>query len=460
MTARVDFKAGNVFQSRSRPGSPTKHSPTSLSPSAFHPKAKVNTNATLRKLSSSSSLSTSRSNNVSTPAHSRPGSPLRPSRVLQNGAEPSSSPKARITARPTSRSGISPVQTNLGGQESRQRAQTAAAAKLRLPYSEERPRSGSVVALHALSVSDLNTSPSPTLSSPPPPSSEPPLVDTGRTNTPPVLAPIKIKSKVTGFVKSTVSTDAGDSVSRSLSPPYATTRPIHARTRAPSITALSLSDQPLFSFYPITTAVPAANPHRYAHRRAPSPTRSHPSPTLSSEPNSAKKSPLVPKEDPALVPLPPHSPPISALSISSKSSISKTPVSLNGDQTTDNQVSSIMSHIKRRSMEWIGQPNPFFSQAEIKTRDRSRSKERSPRDTLHHRAESDAESEGSERQLKAEAKTNRKVRVQILFLRQSELSSFRLRTWKSRTGLFWRSTRLWRRPRIGRRKRSVTCAGN
>jgi hypothetical protein len=305
-------------------------------------------------------------------------------------------------ARPTSRSGISPVQTNSGSLEPRQRALTTASAKLKFPYSEERPRSGSVFALHhALSISDLIAPSSPTLSQPSP-SAEPPLVDIRRTHTPPVLAPIKIKSKVTGFVKST-SANAGDQVSRPLSPPYATTRPIHTRSRAPSITTFSLNDPPPSAFYPITTGSPAANPHRFAPRPAPSPARPYTSPTLSSEPHSTRRSPLVPKVDPASVPLPPHSPPISALSLSSRSSISRTPVSLNGDQPADTP-----SHIKHRSMERINQPNPFFPQAEIK-RDRSRSRERSPRD-LVHQGESDTESEGSERQLRAEAKTNRKVR--------------------------------------------------
>ena len=326
--------------------------------------------------------------------------------MLPNGSEQSSSPKARITARPT-RSGISPVQTNANGLEPRQRALTTASAKLKFPYLEERPRSGSVIALHhALSISDLNASPSPTFSQPPP-SADPPLVDIGRTHTPPVLAPIKIKSRLTGFVKSTSAN--ADQASRPLSPPYATTRPIHTRSRAPSITTFSLNDPPPSTFYPITTAAPAANPHRYVPRRAPSPARPYTSPTLSSEPHSAKKSPLFSRVDPASVPLPPHSPPISALSLSSKSSLSRTPVSLNSDQQADNP-----SHIKRRSIERINQPNPFIPQTEIK-RDRSRSRERSPRD-LVPQVESDAESEGSERQLRAEAKTNRKVRCMCPFI--------------------------------------------
>ncbi|KAG9314117.1 hypothetical protein JVU11DRAFT_4900 [Chiua virens] len=61
-------------------------------------------------------------------------------------------------------------------------------------------------------------------------------------------------------------------------------------------------------------------------------------------------------------------------------------------------------------MEWASQPSPLLPQADVNTRtkrDRSHSKENSPRDL--HRGDSDTESDGSERQLRAEAKTNRKI---------------------------------------------------
>lgn len=283
--------------------------------------------------------------------------------------------------------------------EPRQRALTTASAKLKFPHPEDRPRSGSVIALHhALSISDINASSVPTPSQPLSLAEHP-------------LVPIKVKSKVTGVVKA-MSTNPGDAISRSLSPPYATTRPIHARARAPSITSsFSPIDPPPSSFYPITTASPAANPHRYTPRRAQSPVHFYTPPTLSSEPHPARRSLLAPKVDPASVPLPPHSPPISALSLSSKSSLSRTSTSLDTDQTTDNQTSTIVSHVKHQSIERAGRRNPFFSQADIKVqtrRNRSRSKERDPH--LVARGESDAEPYGPERQLKAEAKTNRKVR--------------------------------------------------
>ncbi|KAH0838080.1 hypothetical protein J3R83DRAFT_6321 [Lanmaoa asiatica] len=396
VTARVDLKAGNTFvrpQPRSRPGSPTKQSPTSsLSPPSFRPKAKVDSNATVRKLSSSSSLSASPTNNVAAPSRSRPGSPLRPSRMLANGSEHGGLPKARITARPTSRSGMSPVQTHSGSiEQSRQRALTTASAKLKLPHFEDRPRSGSVFALHhALSISDLNTSSSPTHpQSPLEP--EPPLVDIGRTNTPPILAPIKIKSKVTGLVKS-MPTNPVDLASRSLSPPYATTRPIHTRARTPSITSsFSLNDPPSSVFYPITTASPAANPHRYVPRRALSPARSFPSANPSERSPPCKEIAPSAQSGPGLgSPTPTLASDICALTLFQI-------VGFENIHISESRPNDRQPNLERHA-EIIAQTK----------RDRSRSKERSPRD-LVHQGDSDAESDGSERQLRAEAKTNRKI---------------------------------------------------
>ncbi|KIJ66223.1 hypothetical protein HYDPIDRAFT_38600 [Hydnomerulius pinastri MD-312] len=419
VTARIDLKGGNTFaraQPPSRPGSPTKKPPTSsLSPPLFRPKAKINSSATVRKLSSSSSLSTGRTNDATSPSISRPGSPFKSSRTLVNGSQPNNPPKARVTARPTSRHGTSQAQTSSASPESRQRALTTVSSKLKPPHPEDRPRSGSVVALHhALSTSDLKPPPSPTLSQPSP-LFERSFAESDRSGSSPVLAPLKIKSKLTGLAKSS-STSAGDPPSRSLSPPWATTRPIHTRARAPSITSsFSLNDplpstSPSSSYYPITTAVPAANPHRFAlPRRAPSPVRSYQPFAASNDAPTTKNGPRIPKVDPASIPLPPHSPPISALSLSSKSSVSRTSVSLNNEQA----IQSAASHLKQLSTDLKSPPNVFIPprNGNHSERDRSRSRERSPHNPLREsrRLESDVESEGSERQLRAEAKTNRKI---------------------------------------------------
>ncbi|KAF9245847.1 hypothetical protein BU15DRAFT_58796 [Melanogaster broomeanus] len=402
VTARVDLKAGNTFaraQPSSRPGSPTKTPPaSSLSPPPFRPRAKVNSSATVRKPSSLTSLNIARTNNPPSTSTSRPGSPFKPPRTLANGSEPSVTPKARITARPTPKSGVSPVQTSSGSPEFRHRALTTVSTKLKPPHSDDRPRSGSVFSLHhALSTSDLKPPPSPT----PSPMSERSSVDTERTNHSPRLAPVKIKSKLTSLTKST-SASAGDPASRSLSPPWATTRPIHTRVRAPSLTSsFSLNDPPTTppstSLYPITTAAPAANPHRYVvPRRAQSPVHSYQPWTASND------SPTTNKADPASIPLPPYSPPISALSLSSKSSVSRTTVSLNTERSADNTVAS---PIQQRSMEWKSTPNVFPPQEQSGSQDKGL---RDPVPESSH-DESDTESEGSQRQLRVEAKTNRKI---------------------------------------------------
>jgi hypothetical protein len=296
--------------------------------------------------------------------------------------------------------------------------------KLKPPHLEDRPRSGSVVALHhALSTSDLKPPPSPTLSQSSP-FFEHSSLDNEPTNSSPVLAPIKIKSKVTRLVKST-STSVGDSASRSLSPPWATTRPTHTRVRAPSITSsFSLNDPPTTSpsspFYPITTGSPAANPHRYAvPRRAQSPVRSYQPLIATKDPPISKKVPLIPRVDATSVPLPSHSPPTSTLSLSSKSSASRTSLSLNTDQSAGDSFSIVASHIKRRSIEWNRTPSVFFPQSENESqtgREGSGSQDRSLRDSVPDSRpdESDVES-GAEGQLRAEAKTNRKVRCNRIF---------------------------------------------
>ncbi|KAH7886054.1 hypothetical protein F5I97DRAFT_1191395 [Phlebopus sp. FC_14] len=409
VTARLDHKGGNTYariQPTSRPGSPTTNSPN-ISPH-FRPKAKVNSSATVRKLSSSSSLATALSNDVASPSVSRPASPFKSSRTVTSAG--TTQPKARITARPTSKSGSSQPPTS----DSRQRSLTTVSSKLKLQHSEDRPRSGSVTLHHALSTSDLKPSSSP-VGPQPSPLSDRSFGDSDQARSP-LLAPAKIRSKVTGLAKPT---NSGDPSARSTSPPWATTRPIHPRARAPSITSnFPFNDSPTPShspvLYPITTTTPAANPHRYAvARRAHSPFCDYQSFNTSSEASvdSVRRAPLATKVDPTSIPLPPQSPPVSAISLSSKSSISRTSVSLNSDQHADKQANGSTGgfHAGQRSNE--GKSSPNFS---FQSRNRDDGQEHSGLlDRYVHydsqARESDMESEGSERHLKAEAKTNRKI---------------------------------------------------
>lgn len=404
VTTKLDYNGGHAplrFNSPSRPASPTKQPlQSSLSPPGFRPTAKVSSNATsVRRLSSSVSL-----NNINKVTHSRPGSPSKP--VRSPGPSIVTNPiKARVTARPASKSTTtSPVSST--SLESRQRSSTTVVSKLRLPPQEDRPRSGSVALHHAQSTSALQrNSPSPRT----PLSSELPLVRVDQDRVSP-SAPIKITSKVSGLAKSnSIETDPA----RSLSPPWVTTRPTHTRPPIPSLSSsLSLNAPPsppnsttAPSFYPITTAAPAANPHRYpSPRRGPSPTP-YPYQTFTPPegPSKAARQVLKAKVDPASIPLPPHSPPISALSLSSKSSVSRSSLSLDPSYAS---VPTFSPHTnKRLDTEFARANNVRSVQSDHDdtisptTNDRQSSQDR----------DSDLDSENSEHKARAAAKSNRKI---------------------------------------------------
>ncbi|KAK7058489.1 hypothetical protein VNI00_002123 [Paramarasmius palmivorus] len=257
----------------SRPSSPLKSLTTSPSLTTLRPKAKVNTSATPRTVKQTPS---------SIP---RPASPTKPA----------------IAAAPRIRAVRSSLETT---------------------DPNPRPRAGSTLG---------TGSRSPRTGSPRLPERE--LAFDSQPQ------PIKIKSKVSSVAR------PADSSSSSLSPPLAPS----PRVRAPSISSsLSLNSSPVSSptthihnptFYPITTATPAANPHRFATTRASPPPTHHyyqpfsspvPSPNGRDDSSSSfvsrntnpKPKPIVAKVDPTNVPLPPQSPSTSALSLSSRSSIS------------------------------------------------------------------------------------------------------------------------------------------
>ncbi|KAG1783593.1 hypothetical protein EV702DRAFT_5989 [Suillus placidus] len=405
VTARLDYNGGHAplrFNSPSRPASPTKQPlQSSLSPPGFRPTAKVSSNATsVQRLSSSVSL-----NDINKVTLSRPGSPSKP--VRSPGPSIVTNPvKARVTARPASKSTTTSPVSSASTLESRQRSSTTVTPKLRLPPQEDRPRSGSVALHHAQSTSALQrNSPSPRT----PLSSELPLARVDQDRVSP-SAPIKIKSKVSGLAKShSIETDP----TRSLSPPWVTTRPTHTRPPIPSLSSsLSLNAPPsppntttVSTFYPITTAAPAANPHRYA-----SPRRGH-SPTLYpyqtfTPPEGASKAArqvLKAKVDPASIPLPPHSPPISALSLSSKSSMSRSSLSLDPSHAN---ASTLNSHTNKRSDNESARANNGHSIQSDE--DETISPTTNGRQSSQDR-DSDLDSENSEHKARAAAKSNRKI---------------------------------------------------
>ncbi|KAG1757230.1 hypothetical protein EDB19DRAFT_1900771 [Suillus lakei] len=406
VTAKLDYNGAHAplrFNSPSRPASPTKQPfQSSLSPPGFRPTAKVSSNATrVRKLSSSVSL-----NNINNVTLSRPGSPTKP--VRSPGPSIVTNPvKARVTARPASKSTATSPVSSTSPLESRQRSSTTVVSKLRLPPQEDRPRSGSVALHHAQSTSALRrNSPSPRT----PLSSELPLVRVDQDRVSP-SAPIKIKSKVSGLAKSnSIETDPV----RSLSPPWATTsRPTHARPPIPSLSSsLSLNAPPsppnsttVPSFYPITTAAPAANPHRYpSPRRGPSPTL-YPYQTFTPPegPSKAARQVLKAKVDPTTIPLPPHSPPISALSLSSKSSVSRSSLSLDPSHVSASTRNSRTN--KRSDTEFARANNGRSIQSD---HDDTISPTTNGRQSSQDR-DSDSDSENSEHKARAAAKSDRKI---------------------------------------------------
>ena len=287
--------------------------------------------------------------------------------------------------------------------ESRQRSSTSVSSKLRLPSQEDRSRSGSIVLPHIHSTSSLRkNSPSPT-----PPSPELPITRTDQGSTLP-LATVKIKSKVSALAKSNgVEIESPPS----LSSTWAISRSVHTRPPIPSLSSgFSLNASPSLpsstsasSFYPITTAAPAANPHRYTSPgRALSPTRHAYQTFTPSEAPSKARQVLKAKVDPASIPLPPHSPPISAISLSSKSSISRSSFTPDRSPKSDASASTVNSHTRKRSNIEFARSSP------VDHHDGTVSPTTNGRRSSQGR-DSDIDSGSSEHNARVAAKSNRKV---------------------------------------------------
>lgn len=298
--------------------------------------------------------------------------------------------------------------------ESRQRSSTTISSRLRPPPQEDRSRNGIAALHHTQSTSALRRN-SPPLSQTPS-SPELPAVRVNQS------VPIKVKSKISGLAKS----NGVEIESVPLpSSPWATSRPVHIRPTMPlasSSFSLNASSSPpnsiTTSFYPITTAAPAANPHRYASpRRAPSPIRpAHQALTPAEAPSKVTRQVLKAKVDPSSIPLPPHSPPISAISLSSKSSVSKSSLSLDRSPKSYTSASTVNSHAKQRS-------DIELSRLSLSDDDGSASPTTNGRSSLGR--DSDIDSEKSEHKARAAAKSNRKViRDPCIYLGDRELTCY------------------------------------
>ena len=349
----------------------------------------------MRRPSSSASLKAFSKANESSCSTPRPGSPLKQIRSPPSPSIVTNLVKARVTARPASKSAATSPVSSPTPLESRQRSSTTVSSRLRPPPQEDRPRSGIAALHHAQSTSALRKN-SPPLSQTPS-SPELPVVRVNQS------AHIKIKSKISGLAKSNGVEIESAPVP---SPPWATSRPVHIKPTMPlasSSFSLNASSSPpnsmtMTSFYPITTAAPAANPHKYASlRRAPSPTRpAYQALTPAEAPSKVTRQVLKAKVDPSSIPLPPHSPPISAISLSSKSSVSKSSFS----PKSYTNASTVNSHAKQRS-------DIEFAHSSLSDHDGSASPTTNGRSSLGR--DSDIDSEKSEHKARAAAKSNRKV---------------------------------------------------
>ena len=358
----------------SRPHSPLKTKPHTTMPVEPSPrlKAKVSSSATLVIGRTSSSSST---DNSIIKSATRPPSPFKQSR---GHARKLSSTRSAVDVH------VSRPKAPLAAHElSRQRSLTST---LEASFTGAQRNGG-------LSHPTTPSSPSPRLS----PESAP------------ASPAVRVKAKVSNLAKSSgLSTSPSPaSTSHPSSPSFATTRPIESRPRAPSITDLSsiFSSRPALptvplTVHPITTPTSAANPHRYAPR-IPSNTASPRFQALSPLSNRGLDNGVhhvrvSSKIDPAAIPLPPQSPPASTLSFSSQSSKDTHVSSVSGSTApTPN------SHLHGTSPA-LGSGPDFDVFDEI--RDPS-----SPRHSLDSPVAYTEQVGDSDRKIRAEAKTNRKV---------------------------------------------------
>jgi hypothetical protein len=399
-----------------RPGrspSPSKFASQIPGPEPFKPKARVNVSSLARNNAKPSSVvsTSSRLNNTArTPTSTVSSRNDRPiATPLRTTVSSSSKPMLKGVHASLKPPGAQSVPTTpiLGHKGV---SALSAAESTSSGFDRLRPRTSSVSLQRSASISSLNSVRGPGSSrgvDVSPPSSVLSGVDT-----PSHGGGFKIKAKVTGLAKNL----------ESLSPGGAEPFP---RARAPSMSSsglsgLSSSSSPPPStpptFYPITTATPAANPHRFLTTRINHSNQTHHhhyQPFISSSRDDsssrsttaastyggtygkysgtgtpiARVSPGSSKRcsvdiDPATIPLPPHSPPTSALSFSSKSSVSQQSSAsrvVHDDHDSDST---------NQSTSGLGMRST-------------------------HSTTTGDELDGEERKHRAEAKTNRKVYLRI-----------------------------------------------
>ncbi|KAI0004189.1 hypothetical protein BJV74DRAFT_809613 [Russula compacta] len=358
---------------------PTQSPSSMVSESTFRPKAKVSSSAAMVAGRSSSSST----DNSTVKSTTRPPSP---SKQSHGHARKLSSTRSAVDVH-TSR----PKASLMPHELSRQRSLTST-----LEASIIGARRGNDSSQHT-----LPASPSPRLS-PDNPSTSP---------------AVRVKARVSSVVKSNgFSTSPTPANSLHASPPpFATIRPIESRPRAPSITDFSsLGSRPVSPsvstvpvvVYPITTPTSAANPHRYAPRIVPSTASARfqsLSPPSNRDLDGGVHCRISSEVDTAAIPLPPQSPPVSTLSFSSQSSKSSQSSSVSGSI-----VPTPNSHVHGSTLT-AGERGPVLGSGPAFDMFDDLCDPNSPRHSLDSPAAYVDQLGASDRKIRAEAKTNRKI---------------------------------------------------
>ncbi|TBU40345.1 hypothetical protein BD309DRAFT_967674 [Dichomitus squalens] len=402
VTARVDFD-------RPRPASPFKSPSTSLSPPLIRPKAKVNSSATIQPRKAASVVSAAPTRNSPVP---RAPSPFKPPNSRTPTASPAASAlvKSRLTARPNGNNSTSPLP------ESRQRAFTAATPST--SHSYVRPRRGSASSSHLLASAQREASVG----------SSPARSDLSLSWQPDENTPAAPPSNVSVRVKAKISKVADPGVH---SPPSLPSSPLlgNRPARVPSISNLNLSP-PLMSSGSGGGSPSSASPSPLAGQMRFGSARETKHQSFQALPKAfqafvANDDTVIDygastrsgaKVDPAAIPLPPQSPPISTVSFSSRSSASRSSVSYGtqdskGSRSTAPTLhSNVNGNGHARQGSKSSQPRGSIDGLAIRSEPMSREPSASEMDfsdddAPHH----DADSEDEERKLKAAAKSNRKI---------------------------------------------------
>ncbi|KAI0673768.1 hypothetical protein C8Q78DRAFT_1120327 [Trametes maxima] len=400
VTSRIDY-------SRPRPASPFKPPATSLSPPPIRLKAKVNSSATIQTRKAPSVVSTSPSVR-GTAGPTRAPSPFKPTQTrTTNGSPAGGAVKARLTAARPGANSTSPLP------EVRQRALTSSTE----PSSFVRSRRGSTSShlLSSPSHTELSTASSPARSAL---SLQVDETSSSVSSAPRSPANVRVKAKISRVAESVVH-----------SPPSLPSSVQHANrpARVPSISNLSLSP-PLMpsgaNHHPSSTASSPSGQNKFATTKEYRP--------LSYQPPKSYQA-FVPnddlavryggnhhaqaKVDPAAIPLPPQSPPVSAVSFSSRSSASRSSASYSsGSRST---APTLHSHVNGnghgRQGSRSSQPRASLDglglRSEPVTREPSSTSEADLLEDFDSdsAAHVDTSEDDSERKRKAQAKSNRKI---------------------------------------------------